>query len=471
MSKVGKELQLSPDPCYVRSVTQITPSPYLTGWHFNINYVETGGFDGFGETGIDQFIWAITQGKDKIDSHFIKSNMGHPGKVAQTLTEYVYHIGSTSGKSNEVKADNLSYADAYTLDGEKVTIKRVVHAASVLYESAANTTLKGKIDTSVTIQGDITAKRKGPSPKEDSFQGTLKDNEIELKNIPFGDYTFAMTTKCQCPIDLGDFVYESASAQADFSVADEKIKATITIDVVDAQMVPLQNKSIEIEQEACLDQGSGGNSAIFSESGSSDDLGEVTFEHMPVGDYKVSVDGKYVRTIHFCQTGSETVIVDSKWYLKSTINAVSPFGSGSMVIKNFKYDCKGAAYDQYGKTCAAVYDDSTDVSLSYSGSIAKDTSLSPMILFEHGLQLTFMYRAANADQGRIDINKLGMVDGFNGSLCMGTWKDIYSDDLKKGKAFDITITGGVGTCEVEFKPCTEELCKQFRPKSLKIQTP
>ena len=442
----------------VRAVTQITPDPYLIGWHFDVKFVETGGFDGFGETGIDQFSWAIKQGKDKIDSHFRKTNMGKPGKKVQSLTEYVYHIGSTSAKSNEIKADDISYVDAYTLDGEKVTIKRVVHATSVLYESSADKILKGKVNASVTLKGDVTAKRKGPNPKEEDFKGTVKDNKIEIKNIPFGDYSFSMKTACQCKIDLGNFIYDSTSAQTNFSIDDSKVKATITIDVVDAQDTPLENKNVEIEQMSCLDQGSGGNSAIFSKSGVTDDLGEVKFENMPIGDYMVRVDGKDIRTIHFCQNSSEKVILNPKWYLKYSANAIDvPFETGYMIVKGFEYKCdKETGSSLLGKNCTMVYNDNRDVTIKYGGSFSK-SNLTPLEIDEHSLQAN--YHIPNIGYGKVLFMSNQTTGTFNGYTCAGKWSSSYSEKLKNGVAFNITESSDAGTCKLEFKPCTKELCE------------
>lgn len=442
----------------VRAVTQITPDPYLTGWHFDIKFVETGGFDGFGETGIDQFSWAIKQGKDKIDSHFRKTNMGSAGKKSQSLTEYVYHIGSTSGKSNEVKADDISYVDAYTLDGEKVTIKRVVHASSVLYESSADKTLKGRVNAPVTLKGSITAKRKGPSPKEDDFTGTVKDNKVEIKKIPFGDYSFSMKTECQCKIDLGNFIYDSKSAQTNFNLDANKVKATVTIDVVDSQMVPLENKTVKIEQMACLDQGSGSSSAIFSENAPTDDLGEVKFENMPIGDYKLSVDGKYIRTIHFCQNSSERVILNPKWYLKYSANAIGvPFETGYMIVKGFEYKCdKETGSPLLGKNCTMVYNDSDDVTIEYGGSFSK-SNLAPLEIDEHSLQAN--YHIPNIGSGKVLFMSSQANGTFNGYTCAGKWNSSYSNKLKNGVAFNITESSDAGTCKLEFKPCTDNLCK------------
>ena len=169
----------------------------------------------------------------------------------------------------------------------------------------------------------------------------------------------------------------------------------------------------------------------------------------------------YVKTItkdKSCNTQSNNT-QSKKWYLKYSIDASEPFGPSTMIIKNFKYDCSGTAYDKYGKTCTEVYKDSKDVSLSYSGLIAKDTNLEPMYIFEKGLQLHYVYPKANNSQGFVDINQLGMTEGFNGFLCGGKWKDSYSNNLENGKAFTIKVTGGAGTCKLEFKPCTKELCE------------
>ncbi len=169
----------------------------------------------------------------------------------------------------------------------------------------------------------------------------------------------------------------------------------------------------------------------------------------------------YVKTItkdKSCNTQSNNT-QPKKWYLKYSIDASEPFGPSTMIIKNFKYDCSGTAYDKYGKTCTEVYKDSKDVSLSYSGLIAKDTDLEPMYIFEKGLQLHYVYPKANGSQGFVDINQLGMAEGFNGFLCGGKWKDSYSNNLENGKAFTIKVTGGAGTCKLEFKPCTKELCE------------
>lgn len=444
----------------VRSVTWIEPEPYLTGWHFSVHYVETGGFDGFGQEGINQFSMFLTQGKDKIDSHFRKSNMGNAGKVFEDKSQYIYHIGSHNGKTNEVKADDLTYADAYTLDGEHVTIKRVVHAASVLYESEADKTLKGKINTSATLKGEITLDRIGPSPKEESFKGEVNSNEVEVKNIPLGEYKSKMTTACQCPLELGNILFDSPAAQANYSIDDSKVKVKLTINVVDSSDIPQENRTVEIEQEDCLNQGSGTSSLIFSENMETNDLGEATFEDVDIGDYKVKVDGKYIKTVHFCESSEERVVLDPKWYLKISINALDPFGSGSMTLKNFSYKCDGTSNGIYGKICTSVYNDSSDVQTSYSGTVVKDSALQPFFIYEKGLEASFKFSTTDT-QSHVMINTFTGASGFNGSACYAPWKEVYSNNLANGKAFTIVITGAdtAGTCNLDFKPCTKELCQ------------
>jgi hypothetical protein len=440
----------------VRAVTNMEVSPYLTGWHLSVSYVETGTFDGFGETGIDQFSMFLTEAKNKIDSHFIKSNMGVPGSVAQTLTEYVYHIGSTGGERNEVNADNLTYASSYTREGDTVTIKRIVHAASVLYESAANNTLGGKVNADVTLDGDITLDRIGPSPQEDTFKGSVTQNDVEVKNIPLGEYTATMNTACLCPLTLSNIIYDSPSAQANFSVSESAVKGTITIDVVDAENVPLSGKNVSIEADSCLDQGTGGSSLFFGETIATDDLGEAVFENMAFGDYKISVDGEYVRTIHVCENSRETIVLNSTWYLKYTTS--SPYGSGSMIVKNFTYECEGYSIDTYGKTCSEVYIDDADTSITYSGAIAYDPYLTPLYIFENGLQLNYFYTLADI-QGGTDLNILLGADYATGDGCVGVWRESYTQNLESGTAFNIAISGNGASCSLEFKPCTQELCE------------
>ncbi len=447
----------------VRAVTNMEVSPYLTGWHFSVSFVETGGFDGFGETGIDQFAMFLTEAKGKIDSHFMKSTMGHPGSVAQTQTEYVYHIGSTGGEQNEVNADNLSYASAYTLDGDTVTIKRIVHAASVLYESAPTNTLKGKVNADVTLNGEITFDRIGPSPQEDTFEGTVNGNDVEIKNIPLGEYTATMKTSCECPLTLGSFIYDTPTSQANFNLSDSAVKGTITIDVVNPSDEPLSGKYVTIEADSCLDQGTGGSSFLLGGEMATDDLGEAVFEDMAFGDYRVSVDGKYMKTIHVCTDSREKVVLSDTWYLKYSASSPS-FGSGTMIVKNFTYKCEDAHADPYyGKTCSEVDTYTPDTSITYSGSFTRDPNLTPLYIFEHGLQLSVLYPYIDGErvdwQGGVDLNVLTGENYATGDGCLGVWADSYSQNLESGTAFNIAISGNGASCNLEFKPCTQELCQ------------
>ncbi|MBN2895120.1 MAG: hypothetical protein JXK05_04405 [Campylobacterales bacterium] len=465
----------------VRAVTNMDVSPYLTGWHLSVSYVETGTFDGFGETGIDQFSMFLTEAKTKIDSHFIKSTMGSPGNVAQTLTQYLYHIGSTNGKTNEVKAHNLSYADAYTRDGDTVTIKRVVHAASVLYESAADQILTGEVTADVTLNGEITLDRIGPSPKEDTFKGSVSGNSVEVKNIPLGEYTATMNTSCQCPLTLGNIIFDSPTAKANFTLSDASVKGTISIDVVDASDVPLENKRVTIEQDACADQGVDGNSLLMSEEVDTNDLGEAVFENMPFGDYKVSVDGTYVKTIHVCASGTEKIVLSPLWRLR--INYVFPdLGSGTVTYKNFTLDCSNpltgndASSDAivignigYREipTCAWVDDDQLDIrtmkkaSLSYSGIIQADPYLgSDMTIATEGIVFEAYIPSIEWQIESIIWEGSyghGPVNGCFGNFASDTLANIKAG--KKSEWSSMSKGDGASYCDFTLEPCQNEKCE------------
>lgn len=146
------------------------------------------------------------------------------------------------------------------------------------------------------------------------------------------------------------------------------------------------------------------------------------------------------------------------WYLKYSANSAA-FGSGTMTVKNFTYKCEGYTTELYGKSCTTVDTDTPNTSITYSGSLAHDSLLTPLNIFENGLQISAYYPDFQW-KGNVDLNQAsGTTDIGNIGGCWGVWKDSYTQNLESATAFTISIDGSNGSCSLEFKPCTKALCQ------------
>ena len=465
----------------VRDVINIDPDPYLLGWHLSVKYVEVGGIDDFdaNEYGIESWRWFFDgEVKPKINSHFTTTNMNHPPKEFLSNMQFIYQIGSTNGKKNEVKAQNSTYKHHYTLDGEKVTIKRMVQATTVLFESKADKLFKGNINSNYTVKGKVTLERVGPTPKKEKFEGEVKDNEFEVKDVPFGAYDIEIETACHCKFNIAkNYIFDSETSIANLLLADTKTKANLTLTIVNSANNPQKNKTVEIEQKACLDQGTGSNSAIFSESGKTDSSGVVTFDSVFVGDYRVKVDGNYVQDIHFCKESQQNIIINPKWRLK--VNMSSQCTTGSITFKKFTLDCNkpislgGATTSGDFLLCGAVDKDFYDfrttsrsdekVEVSYSGGLSYDSGLSPLYFYEKGLTINAMNKNY-CDSGmsmQVGVMYVPGTPYQSADHCNGTLPFNLVNTISQNKRVTWEKEGNGLNCNFVLEPCKDEECNGY----------
>jgi len=462
-----------------REVVNIEPDPYLLGWKFSIKYTTTGGLEAFEseQYGIESWRWFFEgEIEPKIKSHFMKTKMEQPIIKYFNNMQYIYQIGSRMGKTNEVKAKDFIFKYNYTLDGKRVTLKRIVEACSVLFESQADKTFKAIINTSETIKGKATLKRVGPTPKEEEFEGEVNDNEIEVKNVPFGAYDVEIKTQCGCKIELEKAkVFEDESGIFNLSLDSNKLKAQkLTLIVTDNHNQPLENKEVELDPKDCLDQGRGSNSFFSSQTGTTDNVGQVDFEDILIGEYRVLVDGKYIQDIHFCENDVQEVTIDPLWRLKVEMN--SECLEGTATVKKFSLDCQdGLGTDPLGTICAYVEDgidtrtNSTDVSFSYTGDLTFNHNGNSLEFYNTGITVSGDLNDY-CDQGAVagEYMSSGSIatvmpnSNQQGSeICNGNLPTQALQAIENNEKYSWNNTNHGLSCNFTLEPCQNEACGAY----------
>jgi len=463
-----------------REVVNIEPDPYLIGWHFSLKYITIGGLDAFDseQYGIESWRWFFEgEIEPKIKSHFRKTKMNHPITKMFTPMQYIYWVGSQKGKTNEVKAKDFTFKYNYKLDGTRVTLKRIVEATTILFESKADKTFKAVINVPDIIDGKATLKRVGPTPKEESFEGEVKENKIEVNQVPFGAYDIEVETKCGCKIELEKAkVFEEDETTFNLFLAEEKLKAQLlTLIVEDNHGKPLTNKDVKLEAKECLDQGEGENNAYISQSGTTDHVGQVDFEDILIGEYRVIVDGKYIQDIQFCGDDTQIIKLDPLWQLK--VNMHDECFAGAVTIKKFSLDCQnGIRHDQLGTLCADITDgvdrrtNNTDVSISYTGDLIASQNLgNGLEFYDSGITITGElndYCDGGSEAGSY-MSSGWVVMAFPGSTqqgmatCNGALPTQALQSINNNKKYSWSNSNHGLTCSFTLEPCKDDECKAY----------
>jgi hypothetical protein len=129
-------------------------------------------------------------------------------------------------------------------------------------------------------------------------------------------------------------------------------------------------------------------------------------------------------------------------------------GAGTIVIEGLFIDCDGEReYEDpvFGKSCAEGYDGEDGVSIRYSGSLRADMGMTPIYLFENGLQI-----GAMGAFEQISIMAMKGIEGTHSvvSACVIVWRDEYTEHIEKLESFSIEGLPGGSHCSVKFTPET-----------------
>jgi len=431
----------------------ITPSPYLVGWHFSVDYLETGYFAELDELGLFGMEFYLNKGKDQIDYYFRKADMDNPAKTYLSKTHYLYHIGSTNGEQNEVSGSRKSFKHSFKLNGEQVLIRQYAGAFSVLYESTADKTLSGKVTREPKLNGKITLKRVGPH-NEGDFEGSIKENDIEIKNLPFGEFSSEIEDACTCTYTGKNFVFDAGKESLSLEI--DNTKADVELTIVDTSNNPLKDKEVELKAKECI---SNAKSIAKKQSNSS---GIVVFSDIDIGDYEVFVDGKKAKDIHFCDNYNDEIILNPLWKFYTTFNS-SEIGGGSMTIKKFPIELNPSdiAYEEsyYPGFIVFVGNDFESypegTTISYNG-LVYDSGLSPLLVSADGID----WAAITFFQGVP--YQIGSISGVSGAVsgldCPGALPSDFESKVQAGESISWNSAGFLNTCTFLFEPCQNEAC-------------
>jgi len=420
--------------------------PYLIGYRFTCKFVSNANLDSLGEYAysIESWRWFFeNEVEPKIKSHFIKTDMNKPAKKYIDSFGYYFHIGSKAGNLNEVIAKNITYKRSFTLGDKVVVLKRILNIYSVRFVSDADHTLKAHINSETYFNGKVSLKRVGPIPKEEEFEGSVEDNEIEVNNLPYGAYDFELETDCGCKLPLNKQVFEGDKLS--FDIPSEKIYANATFIVKSPEGEFLSGKLITIESEDCIN-----NNIQYSNF--TDNSGTVIFDKLPIGKYKVTLEGK-VYNIVICNNITKEFILN---YNKQWIYKWTNYGdvSGSITIKNVTIDCDySISIDpKYGKQCDT---DFILAEFSTTGRFLLDTdSADYLSVWENYIALGGLKMEISPDN-YIPIYLIATETEYVG-MCWISWKKEYFEHLKNHTSFNI-----IGNhCNIEFKACSKDECPQ-----------
>lgn len=112
---------------------------------------------------------------------------------------------------------------------------------------------------------------------------------------------------------------------------------------------PLKNSEVTIKSSDCVAQEK-------TASGTTNEAGFVQFNEIAIGKYDVSVDGKVVSSLSFCDnhTGTISVSTDHLWKFKVVYNNPD-YGGGTITTTNIKIDFEAQA-DPGGTKVYAIAD-------------------------------------------------------------------------------------------------------------------
>ncbi len=419
--------------------------PYLTGWHFSVHFISNANLEEFGEYSysVESWRWFFeSEIEPKIKSHFSKTDMKRPLKKYLDSRGYACHIGyDEQSMATEVFTKDLIVKRSFVLDNKRVVLKELLRVSSILFESEADKTFKAHINSSKKLNGKVTLSRVGPTPKEESFEGDVNDNEIEASDVPYGAYDIEVETDCGCKLPLANKAVFTGK-KLNLSIDTNKLKANLALIIKSKDNKALKNKQVTITSKECIKDS-------FSQSKTTNISGQVIFKDIPIGEYSVSVSGK-TYTIKVCQNTTKTLILPNNKWIYKWINHDS-IHSGSITIKNLTIDCNNlitvAGYDM----CMIDYKDK-DVTLT--GNFGVDLEESYITIERDGIwiqvknlaydKIAFEYIFATATKTE------------HTGMCYFSWKDEYFENLKNYKSF--VITGD--RCIVEFKTCSDEECSE-----------
>ena len=445
----------------------ITPEPYLVGWNLTVTYIETGYFAELDEYGLEGSDFYLSKATDKIEPYFRKTNMGNTGKVLfHDKKQFIYQIGSRNAKKNEVKGKRIGMKHAFTLEGKTVFVQQTASAFSVLFESKADKTLSGIIESEKEYKGTLNFHRIGPEPKVEEYETTIENSEFTIKNLPFGAYSVEMKDACQCSDVLeANYIFDTEE-EATFTPNESVSKVDVTLKILDKSQTPQKNKKVELRAKACLNQATSGNNEFYEEpeEQTSDNNGKVNFNDVFIGDYDVYVDNKRIQSIHFCKKNNQNIIIDPLWRFDVTYKGV--YGSGSMSVLKFPLEVEN--FDKTGIENNIVFVGNDyksykeNVEIFYSG-LYYDSGLSPLLVY-NSIGVYSVDWSALVNVGTLVMQVGSMYHGYHGvsssTHCDGELPSFFQDKAEAGEIIKWTSGGKGAICTFVFEPCTNEECSK-----------
>jgi len=445
----------------------ITPDPYLIGWNLTVNYIETGYFAELDEYGLEGSDFYLSKATDKIEPYFRKTTMGNPGKVIfHDKKQFIYEIGSRNAKTNEVKGKRVGIKHAFTLEGETVFVQQIASAFSILFESAADKTLSGKIESEKEYKGTLNFHRIGPEPKEEDFETTLENSKFTLKNIPFGAYAVDVKDACQCSDVLEENFIFDTEKEATFTPNESESKVNVVLKILDKSDTPQKNKKVELRAKECLNQAASGSNEFYEEpeEQTTDSSGKVSFSDVLIGDYDVYVDDKRIKVIHFCENTNQDIIINPLWRFDVTYTGV--YGSGSMSVLKFPLEVENFNKTGLNDDIVFVGNDykgyEENVEIFYSG-VYYDSGLSPLNVY-NSIGVYSVDWSALVNVGGLVMQVGSMYHGYHGASssthCDGELPTFFQEKAEAGEQIKWSSGGQGAICTFIFEPCTNESCSK-----------
>ncbi|MCP4116948.1 MAG: hypothetical protein GY737_16400 [Desulfobacteraceae bacterium] len=430
----------------------VNSNPYLTGWSLSVKYVELGSFAELDDSGLEGAEFFLDQYKDKIVTHFNRTDMGSPLKRYLDKIKYVLQIGLRTDYT-AVITDNVQIQNSYTLDGERIYVNQILHAASVIFMSSEDKHLSGRVQReNADIDGKIKLHRIGPDPEEKDYEKNVSDGRFDFDALPFGEYEVDIEDACECSSALGNNLVFTEETEVEFNL--ESGTADVRLKIIDKNQEPISDKHVEIRPLDCVSEDTPHNDT-------SDRDGIVDFENIATGKYDVYVDGKKITTLPFCSDYNGSVVVDEVKLWNFHVSYSGCYGAGEMTVKKFLIDMDnstGGFYAFVGNDYG-TYPEGT--SISFSGALTYDDALSPLTIHDSfissGKKVVEFSAIIIIDAGKPLPMQVGSMDWAMNTHSGGLLPDGAEEKFRNGERVRWTSSDPAGApiCTFTFEPYTE----------------
>jgi len=441
------------------------PSPYLIGWSISIRFADVVDFSKVDTSGLLSYANDFKELKKMVEEHFKDTDMNRGTYEYLENNNFYYRIGYMRGQKDKylngeiLVADHFSYYKVYSKNGKKIKIKKVLHFVSQTDYSELKHNMKIDIESDKKIKGKFYITRVGPDPKDKEYSKDILNNKIEFNDIPLGGYLFKYESSCGCEISLSDKVnvFDKSGKTYKITIPDKKANLGVYIRYQDSNNIEIVGKKVDIISDECM-------SESVQKSLLTDNEGKVMFHDLPIGKYKIYVDGKYKKTILFCKNKTEIIYIDKRWFVKwSIISSPDSIFNGSVTLSNLKIDCEDDSLKvdpKYGKKCLVDY---TDAKVVYSGRfLDSDPSVYDILNIWEGMLALSDVKVdiSGGNNFYIDVFA-GATESEYVGQCWFEWNSSYIENLNEGKEFDLnSLTSNGYNCNVKFKPCDDKSCQE-----------